>query len=368
MRSSVVARAVVGRLRGSATDASAAARPSPLAASGPSVSIAGNRHTRTLNEHAAVGGSGRRGLSSSSIFVPPPPNAYHGVPVYDPVDITAASSPSPESASARRNADPDAVHVVTGASRSMGLQFVKSLLDRTEGRILALCRDPSEGGSTKLRQYLSTLSDDESKRVEALKCDVTVQDDVDSVAEIASSEYGRVDSLHNVAGVLGDAGVTTPGPERNLSMLDRDWLRSQMEVNVVGPMMLTRGLAPLMRSKKGRKVGRAETVVVNVSARVGSIADNVGGLGWHSYRMSKAALNQGTRTISHELKRQGTWSVALYPGFTETDMSEPFRKGAKVGGVFPVDFTVNRLLDVVDGMEEKHSGGFYDWAGRALPF
>jgi len=25
-------------------------------------------------------------------------------------------------------------------------------------------------------------------------------------------------------------------------------------------------------------------------------------------------------------------------------------------------------MDVVDGMEEEHSGGFYDWAGQAMPF
>ena len=38
------------------------------------------------------------------------------------------------------------------------------------------------------------------------------------------------------------------------------------------------------------------------------------------------------------------------------------------GLVFPVEFTVGRLMDVVDRMEEKNSGGFYDWAGQAIPF
>lgn len=38
------------------------------------------------------------------------------------------------------------------------------------------------------------------------------------------------------------------------------------------------------------------------------------------------------------------------------------------GLVFPVEFTVGRLLDVVDAMEEENSGGMYDWAGQAIPF
>merc|ERR1739844_319864 len=120
-------------------------------------------------------------------------------------------------------------------------------------------------------------------------------------------------------------------------------------------MMVTKALTPFLRvSKKDlTKKVRAESIVVNMSARVGSIGDNIGGLGWHSYRMSKAALNMGTRTLAHELGRGNIWTIALYPGFTDTDMSQPFQMpGMKEKGmVFPVDFTVGRMLDVVEGME-----------------
>mmetsp|Transcript_12971 Transcript_12971/g.38107 ORF Transcript_12971/g.38107 Transcript_12971/m.38107 type:complete len:324 (-) Transcript_12971:294-1265(-) len=293
-----------------------------------------------------------------STFKPPSPNSYHGTPVFGDIDM---SSPLNEDApSFARNADPDAVFVVTGASRGMGLQFVKSILSRTAGKVVAACRDP-EGAAPAL----SSIG--EEGRINAMRLDVTDQDQVDEASAEIEARYGRVDGLFNVAGVLGD-GASTPGPERNLSKLDKEWLRNQMEVNAIGPMMLTKALAPLMRSKKGRKASRAQTVVVNMSARVASIADNTGPLGWHSYRMSKAALNQGTRTIAHELKRQGTWSVALYPGFTDTDMSKPFQKGVKESMIFPVDFTAERMLELVDRMEDQHSGGFYDWAGQALPF
>lgn len=97
----------------------------------------------------------------------------------------------------------------------------------------------------------------------------------------------RVDLLFNVAGVLGD-GKKTPGPERSLRAMDRDWLRHTLEVNTVGPMMLVAALTPLLESpaKKGDAGAKPPSVVVNFSARVGSIGDNGMG-GWHSYRMSK---------------------------------------------------------------------------------
>lgn len=48
---------------------------------------------------------------------------------------------------------------------------------------------------------------------------------------------------------------------------------------------------PLLKAGGGTGTERDVAVVANMSARVGSIGDNRLG-GWHSYRASKAALNQ----------------------------------------------------------------------------
>ena len=306
-----------------------------------------------------------RGLSSTARFEAPPNNAYHGVPVYSDIGLSSDLA----DASRIRNADADAVFIVTAASRSMGLEFTKQLLDRTEGRIACCVRDPSSAPA--LDEHLGTLAPGQRERVEVFKLDVTLAGDIDQLEKDISSTYGRVDALFNVAGVLGDK--TTPGPEMRLNQLDSEFLEEQMKVNCIGPMMLTKTLAPLLAARKGKSKylrSARESVVVNLSARVASLADNQGPLAWYSYRMSKAALNQGVRTSAHELRRQGTWTVALYPGMTDTDMSKPFQTKAMVdkGMVFAVDFTVGRLLDVVDRMEEKNSGGLYDWAGQAIPF
>ena len=254
----------------------------------------------------------------------------------------------------------------------MGLQFVKELIARTKGHIVACVLRP--GSAPALDSYLGQLTPDERSRIEVHRLDVTDQDQIEQLSKDLTETHGRVDGLFNVAGSLGDKS-TTPGPEMNLSQLDQKWAEHQMAVNAIGPLMITSRLQGLLKASKGRKnylrtSGSRESVVVNLSARVASMDDNTGGLAWYNYRMSKAALNYGVRASSYELRRQCTWILSLYPGLTHTDMSTLFKTKAMMdkGLVFPVEFSVGRLMDVVDRMEEEHSGGFYDWAGQAIPF
>lgn len=303
-------------------------------------------------------------LSSSSSFQPPTPPTSQIPATHPDIDfeILQQQQHQQKLQSHKRNTDPNAVYLVTGANRGIGLQHVKSLSSRVSGTILACCRTPDI--ATELHNFL--YSHDTDKKIRILPLDVTQQDQIESVGRIVEERYGRLDALFNVAGVLGDGGTTTPGPERSLARIDPEWFRHSLEVNLVGPTMLAQRLVPLMTTKNDSE-RRATSVIVNVSARVGSISDNGMG-GWYSYRSSKAALNQMTRTMGHELKRKGVWVVGIHPGTTDTDLSKPFQRNVKEGRLFPVDFTVGRMLDVVDCMEERNTGGFYDWAGKALPF
>lgn len=69
-----------------------------------------------------------------STFQPADPPGTHGTPVFPDIDFSVAATKSASAISAQRNSDPNAVFVVTGANRGIGLQFVKSLIDRTEVR------------------------------------------------------------------------------------------------------------------------------------------------------------------------------------------------------------------------------------------
>jgi NAD(P)-dependent dehydrogenase (short-subunit alcohol dehydrogenase family) len=66
------------------------------------------------------------------------------------------------------------------------------------------------------------------------------------------------------------------------------------------------------------------------------LTDDPGVVHRHSYRISKAALNQATRTAALEWRRQGTWAVALHPGTCDTDLSAPFQRRVAPEKLFPV--------------------------------
>lgn len=239
--------------------------------------------------------------------------------------------------------DADAVFLVTGANRGLGAQFVASLLERTTGTVVAACRDPAALAGRD--------------RVDPQRLDVTDQDSIDALAGHLTEKYGRVDGVFSVAGILGD-GDATPGPERALAGIDRDWLRLSLDTNAVGPMMLTKAVAPLLRAKKPRP----PSVLMHMSARVGSISDNGLG-GWHSYRMSKACLNMAVKGASLELKRHNCVVLAMHPGTCDTDLSKPFQKGIKPEKLLTAEFAVNSMLDVVDGLSVDQTGGYFDYAG-----
>mmetsp|Transcript_63934 Transcript_63934/g.76871 ORF Transcript_63934/g.76871 Transcript_63934/m.76871 type:complete len:169 (-) Transcript_63934:246-752(-) len=147
--------------------------------------------------------------SSSSSFQPPIPPTSAAQSIYENIDFGKKLS---NKNAEQRNADPDAVFVINGSSRGIGLQFVKSLLDRTEGKIVACCRTPQNYDS-QLNNFLRSSAD--SDRVTVLPLDVEDQSQIERLATTLRQDYQRVDALFNVAGVLGDS-INTPGPERAL--------------------------------------------------------------------------------------------------------------------------------------------------------
>jgi hypothetical protein len=68
--------------------------------------------------------------ASTSFFDAPEPPKSHGTPVFP--DIEFENKRDDNHASILRNYDAQAVFIVNGSSRGIGLQFVKSLLKRTK--------------------------------------------------------------------------------------------------------------------------------------------------------------------------------------------------------------------------------------------
>ena len=187
--------------------------------------------------------------------------------------------------------------------------------------------------------------------------DITAEGTVEAAARHVATTGGPLRLLVIATGFLHDGHSR---PERGLKDLDAGQLARAYAVNAIGPALVLKHFTPLL-PKEGR------SVVAAISARVGSIGDNHLG-GWHAYRASKAALNQIVRTAAVELKRTrpDAVCVALHPGTVDTKLSAPFSKSGL--NVRPPAEAARELLHVIDALRLHDTGGFFDYAGKPLPW
>jgi NAD(P)-dependent dehydrogenase (short-subunit alcohol dehydrogenase family) len=186
--------------------------------------------------------------------------------------------------------------LVTGASQGLGRAI--ALAYAREGADLVLvARRPAPLAA--VRAEVEALG----ARALAVAGDVGDPADVERVAAAALEAFERVDVLVNNASELG------PTPMPYLLDTDPGALRRVLDVNLVGPFLLTRAvLGPMLGAGRGS--------VINVSSDAGV----VGYAGWGAYGMSKAALDQLTRIWASELDGTGVRVVSVDPGDMATEM------------------------------------------------
>ncbi len=246
--------------------------------------------------------------------------------------------------------------LIQGASRGIGLAMVEQLLESPDVElVIATSRDP-EGSDA-----LTELRGRANGRLVLVPMDVT---DDGSIARCAETVRGHTDSLDgviNTAGILHDAERGL-GPEKRIEQLDPGALEASFRVNAFGPMLMGKHFFALLRHKR-------PAFFASLSARVGSIEDNHLG-GWYSYRASKAAQNQFTRTFAVEAARRARSLrvLALHPGTTDTDLSAPFQRNVPEGKLFSTAFVAERLLDVIANTDVSDSGSFLDWDHQSIPW
>lgn len=183
--------------------------------------------------------------------------------------------------------------------------------------------------------------------------------DVTDEASVEAA-MGALDRPYDL--VLVATGALVVGghaPEKSLRAMTRQGLMDQFAVNALGPAMVLKHALRLL-PREGPSVFAA------LSARVGSIGDNAVG-GWHAYRAAKAALNQILHGSAIEIARTHPQAVvlALHPGTVATRFTADY---AGRHPTVPPDEAAASLLAVIEGATPAMSGGFYDSAGREIPW
>lgn len=183
--------------------------------------------------------------------------------------------------------------------------------------------------------------------------DLTRADTVDAMLSELSCPF---DLIIVASGALEINGAA---PEKSMRAVTAQAMMDQLALNAVGPALVLRHAQRLLPRDRS-------AAIAVLSARVGSIGDNRLG-GWVSYRAAKAAVNQIVHTAAIELARthKQALCVALHPGTVKTAFTEKYL--GRHPAVTPEEAAGN-LLAVIDGLTPAETGGFFDWAGKAIPW
>jgi len=177
----------------------------------------------------------------------------------------------------------NSVVLITGANRGLGLALAKQAIAAGASNVYGAARDPKA----------VTLSG-----VIPVQLDVT---DPANVAALAR-ELGDVTVVVNNAGIARGSSVTAEDSIEHL--------RAEFETNAVGPLLVSKAFAPVLKKNGG-----------------GAIINILSALSWVSlpttgtYSTSKAAAWAITNGLRGELAAQNTRVLGAHMGYMDTDMT-----------------------------------------------
>jgi NAD(P)-dependent dehydrogenase (short-subunit alcohol dehydrogenase family) len=204
----------------------------------------------------------------------------------------------------------NAVVLVTGANRGIGLSFARELLARGARKVYAAARNPAT----------ITLPG-----VQALQLDVNKPEDIAAAAALAQ----------DVTLVINNAGIAQPGGF--LAADSEEVTRRLFETNVYGVLRVSKAFAPILKANGGG-------ALLNVL----SVASWVNGGELAAYSASKSAAWSLTNALRHELAAQKTQVVGLHMAYVDTDLTRGFEVPKS-----SADDIVQRALDGLEaGVDE----------------
>ena len=234
------------------------------------------------------------------------------------------------------------VVLMTGAGRGMGREMSLALAEAgakvamidIDGDVLsAAARDTEAAGGQGCAL--------------PIVCDVTDADRAAAARDEILGRFGRLDMLVNDA-VVGPERIGDHffhDPPKFWELEDPLW-RQMLEVNVYGPQLMARTVAPTMlEAGRGRIVN--VTTSLNTMYRAGAGA----------YGPSKAALEAHTHIMAHDLEGTGVTANVLIPGGPVNTRMIPVASGVDRGELIqptvmrePVVWLCSDDSDGVNGM------------------
>ena len=188
----------------------------------------------------------------------------------------------------------DKVAVVTGSARGIGRAIALELAHRGADVVIS---DVDESQAQSTASEISKLG----RRSEAIVCDVSKRDQMDSLVQESVQKMGSLDIFVNNAGITADTLA--------LRMTEEQWTKV-LDINLKGTFFGCQSAAKVMvKARRGK--------IVNIASVVGL----TGNAGQANYSASKAGVIALTRTLAQELAPRNINVNAVAPGFIETEMT-----------------------------------------------
>lgn len=186
--------------------------------------------------------------------------------------------------------------IVTGATRGIGKEIALTLAQN--GANIAMNYRNLNSEVEDLINEIKSFGVD----VLAIKCDVSITDEVDNFVKEVKSHYNTIDILVNNAGITKDGLI--------LRMKEEDF-DDVLDVNLKGTFNTTKAVSSIMvRQKYGK--------IINISSVVG-ISGNAGQC---NYAASKAGVIGFSKSVARELASRNINVNVVAPGYINTDMTK----------------------------------------------
>jgi len=187
------------------------------------------------------------------------------------------------------------VAIVTGAAQGIGATYAKALASEGAKVVLTDIHDCEPVANEIKANY-------QGSETLTLITDVSDEDSTQEMVEKTIAHFNNIDILVNNAAIFG---TLLPGRFEDIDVAEWD---SLMAVNVKGPWLCTKAVAPVMRSNGYGKI-------INIAS--GTLYKGTPGL--LHYVSSKGAIVAMTRVLSRELGEDGICVNTISPGLTMSE-------------------------------------------------
>lgn len=185
----------------------------------------------------------------------------------------------------------DKVVIIMGASSGIGEATTKKLAQEGAKLVISARRED------RLKALVESLPNTD---ISFMVADVTNNDEVQAVIDLALEKHGRVDVLFNNAGIM---------PQSLLSDLKIDEWRQMLDTNIMGVL---NGIAAVLPTMQKQKSGH----IVTTASEAGHVVFQQGAV----YSGTKFAVRAIMETLRQEERNNHIRSTLISPGTVNTEL------------------------------------------------